>query len=662
MLCCFVNFAAAEKTSVNNQFLDLSIEELLDVKVVNVTSVSRRSQKLTEVASAIFVITQNDIRRSGATSIPEALRMAPGVQVGRISADKWAVSIRGFNGFASRKVQVLIDGRSDYSPLMAGTLWAQQDTLIEDIERIEIIRGPAATVWGTNAVNGIINVITKKASDTQGTFLTAGGGSFERGFFGARYGGKINEKTPFRVYAKVFTRGNTETLLGANNKDNWRSVRGGGRLDHTSGIDQLTLHGELFYNSLGDTLNRSSLNLPVTSSSDRGHQEGGYIRFRWDRVYSEQSSFRLQAAYDQNNYQLLPFSKYEAKSFDVDLQHRFPLLERHDLTWGAHYRSNSNKVLDTEVLTFSPRQRNNHFFSLFIRDEITLMPNRLMFTLGTRLDHNEFTGLEIQPNARIMWTPNAENSIWIAVSRAVRTPSRVEHDAIARTGFKAGSLGPIPVQAVLQGLNKFNSEKLLAYELGYRHQFSERASIDIAGFINDYSQLRDLSFGALALSSGLPQQFILPVLPTNKASALTYGFEVSADWKPLDKWHLQSSYSYLDMHISSTKQLKQFDPTTGGADKVNPQHQLSLRSNYDISEKIQLNLWLRYTSKIEFYNIPDYVTMDAKLAFKPVKNIELFLVGQNLFSESHREFVSDIVPSTAARIPRGIFVGARWQF
>ncbi|WP_292990202.1 TonB-dependent siderophore receptor, partial [Nitrosomonas sp.] len=287
------------------------------------------------------------------------------------------------------------------------------------------------------------------------------------------------------------------------------------------------------------------------------------------------------------------------------------------------------------------------------------------FTLGTRLGHNDFSGLEIQPNARLMWTPNEKHSIWMSVSRAVRTPSRAENDVTNTVGqfdMPGLSVLPIPILITLQGNSSFNSEKLIAYELGYRHQFSPQASIDIAGFINDYSQLRDLSLGALSLRTGLPQQFILPALVNNKASALTYGFEVSTDWKPLNKWRLQSSYSYLDMHISSNDLLKRLDPTTGGADKVSPQHQLSLRSNYDFSEKLQLNLWMRYISKIAFYDIPDYVTMDAKLAFKPVKNVELFLVGQNLFSENHREFVADTIPSIPSVIPRGIYVGARWQF
>ncbi|MEI2657699.1 MAG: TonB-dependent receptor [Nitrosomonas sp.] len=664
IFCSFASLVLANGKSANNQFLDLSLQELMNIKVVNVSSVSRHSQKLTEVASAVFVITQDDIRRSGATSIPDALRMAPGVQVERIGTDKWAVSIRGFNGFSADKVQVLIDGRSDYSPLIAGTLWAQQDTLMEDIERIEIIRGPAATVWGTNAVNGVINVITKNAASTQGALLTAGGGSFEHGFGSARYGGKINEDTPFRIYAKGFSRDNTVSLSGGNAHDQWHSVRGGFRLDHARGIDQFTLQGEGFFNATGNT---TSQNYPISNPIQIGTQEGGYMRFRWDRVFSDQSSLMFQAAYDRNHFRLLPIMEYKAESVDIDFQHRFPLFDKHNLIWGGHYRANHNKVINTEIMQFNPQERTNHFFSGFIRDEVALIPKHLLFSLGTRVDHNDFTGLEIQPSTRLTWVPNSQNSVWIAISRAVRTPSRTEQDARVTYGNLTNLLGmsnlPVSIHGILQGINSFDSEKLLAYELGYRHQFSSRASIDIAGFVNDYSNLRDFSFGALALSSGLPQQLILPIFPNNKAAALTYGFEVAADWKPLEKWRLQGNYSYLNIHTSLSNELfRNFDPTSGGASKVNPQHQLSFRSNYDITEKLELNLWLRYTSNISFYNIPSYAAMDAKLIWKPMRNVELFAVGQNLLSGSHREFEADTLSSVSTLIPRGVYVGAQWRF
>ena len=657
--------AIAENKTVDNQFMNLSIEELMNVKV---TTASRSPQKLTQVAAAVFVITQDDIRRSGATNIPDALRMAPGVQVERVGTDKWAVSIRGFNGVYDNKLQVLMDGRSVYSPIFSGVLWEQQDTLMEDIERIEVIRGPAAVSWGSNAVNGVINIITKKAADTQGTLLTAGGGSFEQGFVGARYGGKINEETPFRVYAKGFSRDHTQSLSGGNANDQWHSARGGFRADHNRGIDQFTLQGDLFSNFDGSALDKNGLSLsPTLTSGMRGHNEGGNIRFRWDRTFSESTSFMLQVYYDRNRSQLLPVGKFDAESFDIDMQYRFPLFDRHNITWGANYRLYHNKIFDTSLTTFSPRERTNHLIGTFIRDDITLIPDRLLFTLGSRFEHNDFTGMEIQPNARLMWTPNTENSIWMAVSRAVRTPSRAEIDSLINLtpqfqAFPGLPTLPFPIAASLQGGNHFNSEKLIAYELGYRHQFSPQASIDMTGFINDYSQLRDTNFGTLSLSTGLPRQFLFPIIANNQGSALTYGVETSVDWKPRDNWRLQGSYSFLNIDFSTNSAFKKTDPSSGAASKANPQHQLSVRSNYDFSERLQLNLWLRYTSAISLYNIPSYVTMDAKLAYKPTKNTELFVVGQNLFSQNHQEYVSDFIPIVPVFIPRGIYAGAQWRF
>lgn len=337
--------------SLDNRLLDLSIEELMKIEV---TSASRRSQKLSEVSSAIFVITQDDIRRSGATSIPEALRMAPSVEVARVGTDKWSISVRGFNGRFANKLQVLMDGRSVYTPLFSGVIWSQQDTLIEDIERIEVIRGPGATVWGANTVNGVINIITKKAADTQGMLVTTGGGSFEQGFAGVRYGGKFNEDTPFRIYAKGFSRDNTTSLSGTNVHDNWRSARAGFRLDHRRGIDQLTLQGDIFVNSIGDSLLQPSLAAPHTRLDIVDSKEkGGNIRLRWDRTLSEKYSIMLQTYYDRVNNHLAPWTKY-AESFDVDFQHRLPLFTRHDVTWDLNYRLYNNKVQETELTTFTP--------------------------------------------------------------------------------------------------------------------------------------------------------------------------------------------------------------------------------------------------------------------------------------------------------------------
>ncbi|GJL76725.1 TonB-dependent siderophore receptor [Nitrosomonas sp.] len=651
------------KLDNNPALFDLSIEELMNIEV---TTVTRRAQKLSEVASAVFVITQDDIKRSGVTSIPEALRMAPGVEVARIGTDKWSVSIRGFNGRFANKLQVLMDGRSVYNPLFAGVQWEQQDTLMEDIERIEVIRGPGSALWGANAVNGIINIITKKAADTQGTFLTAGGGSFEQGFVGARYGGKINDNTPYRFYAKGFTRDNMRSISGENANDAWHSGRGGFRVDHSRGIDQFTLQGDLFYSAHGEKLDKSLLSAPLADAA-RGHSEGGNIRLRWDRTFSDKSAFMLQTYYDRVDYRLMTTSRYSMESFDIDFQHRFPLFDRHDLTWGTNYRLYHNNVSSTEIISFSPREQTNHLASVYIRDEITLLPQHLQLTLGVRLDHNDFTGLEIQPNARLMWMPDTRNSVWLSVSRAVRTPSRSENDVSLNARTISGIPGisnsiPLPVLAQISGTSSFNSEKLIAYELGYRHLFSTRASIDTTAFFNDYSKLRDISAGTPFLQTAFPPHLILPARFTNSASGYTYGVEISADWRPHEQWRLQGNYSYLDIHINSGSVLEQNNPMSDSTARGSPRHQISLRSNYDFSEKMQFNLWLRYVSSRDFYQIPGYVTMDAKLAFKPAKNVELFLVGQNLFSQNHREITSNFPASVSTYIPRGIYAGAEWRF
>jgi len=649
--------------SIDNELLTMSIEELMKIEV---TSASRRSQKLSEVSSAIFVITQDDIRRSGATSIPEALRMAPGVEVARLGTDKWAISVRGFNGRFANKLQVLMDGRSVYTPLFSGVIWSQQDTFMEDIERIEVIRGPGATVWGANAVNGVINIITKKAADTQGTLLTGGGGSFERGFVGVRYGGKLNEETPFRVYAKAFSRDPMHSLSGVSVRDDWQSARAGFRLDHSRGIDQLTVQGDVFINSIGDSLLQPALTAPFTRLDIADAKEkGGNIRLRWDRNFSDKSSIMLQTYYDRVHNQLAPWTKY-AESFDVDFQHRLPLFTHHDVTWGINYRLYNNKVPETELTTFTPQQKTNHNISAFVRDEITLLPDQLRLSLGTRIDHNDFTGLEVQPSGRLMWTPNEQNSLWISVSRAVRIPSRGENDVTiagrVMQSFPGMPTLPIPIMMVVQGNNRFDSEKLIAYELGYRHQFASNASIDIAGFFNDYSQLRDFRFGQITQGVGIHPHLVLPIFFGNQASAHSYGVEASIDWRPYEKWRLQGSYSYLNIHMNSSAEFKQLDSTSGGADKANPHQQFSLRSNYDFSERLQLNLWLRYVSGLTFYHIPNYVTMDAKLAWKPINNTEVFVVGQNLLSQHHQESQSDFIPSIPTRIPRGIYAGIEWRF
>lgn len=666
--------SSESKDSVHpkKDLLQLSLEELMNVAIV---SASKKKQKLADAPAAVFVITSDDIRRSGATSIPEALRMAPGVQVGRIGTDKWSVSIRGFNGRFSNKLLVLIDGRSVYTPLSSGVIWSQQDVLMEDIDRIEVVRGPGATLWGVNAVNGVINILTKHATQTQGALLTIGGGSFEQGFASARYGGKITENTAYRIYAKGFKRDHTTTLSGNSAHDNWHSARAGFRIDHTRDIDELTVQGDIFVNDISDALIPLNASPSAALNVINRKEFGGNIRLRWDRKLSEQSSIMFQTYYDRVQNQLAPQTKH-ADSFDVELQHRFPLFNTHDITWGLNYRLFHTHAINTFITSFFPQTRSNYFVSGYVRDEIELLPEQLKFSLGVRLGYNNLSGIEVQPNARLMWTPNSRNSIWASVSRAVRTPARGEQDVLINMGISppqpdlTGSQLPI-MQAVL-GSNHFNAEELLAYELGYRHQFNNRASLDITGFFNDYDHLRDFALGAIQPTSGAHRDLILsiiqqdhlmlPIFFTNKGSAHAYGAEISIDLIPHEKWRLQGNYSYLTISTKSNPAFTAIDASTGGAGKANPHHQLSLRSNFDLSEKLQFNLWLRYVSGLSFYAISDYVTMDANMTWKPVKNIEFFLVGQNLFKQQHRESQSDFIRTVPSTVPRGIYTGVRWEF
>lgn len=644
---------------------DLSLEQLMGIQVV---TASRRAQDISSIPSAVFVITQDDIRRSGVTSIPEALRMAPGVQVARLSTDKWSISIRGFNGRYANNIQVLVDGRSVYNALFSGTLWEQVDTYMEDIDRIEVVRGPSAAVWGANAVNGVINIITKKASETQGLSITAGGGSFERGFIGGRYGGTMGDHTSYRVYAKGFTRQSLKSNQGKSTNSEWHDARGGFRLDHEQDNDEFTAQGDFYYRAYGDTIDKTVLAAPLIQiEKDRASDIGGNIRLRWERALSDESSFVLQTYYSHSEYDLKTGAPFREHSFDIDANHSFVFMDHHRITWGANYRLYHNKVHGSEIVTFNPRVRTKHQFGLYVRDDISLIPSKLNLVIGTRFDHNDYTGFEIEPNIRLIWTPDQKNSIWGAVSRAVRTPSRAENDI--KINVQASHWIPLsperlPIPALVQynGKSDFKSEKLLAFELGYRHKFSQQASIDIATFYNRYSDMRNVILNGVAHQLTYPPHILVDVGVNNDASGETYGVEVSADWRVRENWRLQANYTFLRMHIHSDSLLKTYDPVTGSASKVSPKHQFAMRSNYDFSERLQLNLWLHYISSVDLYDIAGYITMDAKLAYQINKNTELFVVGQNFLQKHHREIESDFIRTLPSRVPRGIYAGFNLQF
>lgn len=659
---------AGDETDLTN----LPLESLMDLRV---TSVSKKSQLLTEAAAAVFVITQDDIRRSGATTIPDLLRMVPGVQVARIDSSKWAISSRGLNGRFSNKLLVLQDGRSLYTPLFAGVYWEVQDTVLEDIERIEVIRGPGAALWGANAVNGVINIITKSAENTRGGLVSAGGGTSERGFGSVRYGLNIGDNTSLRLYVKHLERDSGLDANGNNTHDAWHMTRGGFRLDSKpSGRDTLTLQGEYYDGSLQESYKIFSFPTPPNSAFSRNIDTttaviGANILGRWQRSLSGSDGLSLQLYYDHNERNMLVLPQ-KLDTLDLDFQHRFSAFAGQDIVWGLGYRFGHYDVSNTPTLSFLKQQESNSLFSAFVHDEITLVPEKLSLILGSRFERNDYTGLEIQPNGRIIWTPAPGHTVWGAVSRAVRTATRGEQDI----EYRYRNL-PVPATAdnpngllrlEIDGSRDFKSEELLAYEVGYRVEPAARMSLDIALYYNVYKRLRILKPGADFVETpvGAPANAVQQFILSNDMHGSAYGAEISADWLPCPWWRLQAAYSYerLTMHLdgTSTDAINK-----GNAEGDTPRHQASLRSGFYLGRQVTLDLWLRgtdYLASIDGISIPGYITMDARLAWKPLRNLELALVGQNLFDRRHPEFIPEYINSIPSEVVRSVYGKLTWKF
>jgi len=634
----------------------MSMEDLMNLQV---TSVSKRTQKVADAAAAIFVITQEDIRRSGATSIPEALRLAPGLEVARIDQNKWAIGSRGFNGRFDNKLLVLIDGRSVYTPLFSGVYWNVQDVMLEDVDRIEVIRGPGATLWGANAVDGVINVITKKAKATQSAVVTAGAGTDERAAGGVRYGGKLGDNTYYRAYTKYFDWGPSAYPSGMTAHDGWDALRGGFRADWTpAGANSLTVQGDVYRSRFDETLTVASLSAPYSNTfPNDGKYSGGNILGRWNHT-SERSSMSLQMYYDNTTITDHSLFGDHQNILDLDFQHGFHVGDSQQFVWGLGYRSIRDKNESSFTVSLQPNQVTLNQFSTFLQDEISLVDNRLQITLGSKFERNEFTGFEIEPNARLLWNLTPNQSVWTAVSRAVRTPALTEeglrlNSAVIPPGAPSNPT-PFPAVIAVFGSHQFNSEDLLAYELGYRVQATSNLSLDIATFYNNYSNLRTAEPGTpFVEGSPAPTDIVIPFVAGNKMSGGTYGVELFADWKVVPKWRLAGSYSYLQMDIH--KNANSLDPTPDNPNGSSPRHQWYLRSSIDLPKHFDQDTTLRFVDQLPGLNVPSYYSLDAHLGWRPVTRVELSIGGQNLLNNWHFEFMPDFVNTSPTVVKRSIF-------
>ncbi len=650
---CSATVVAAQASSLEPSTLtELSLEQLMNVEV---TSVSRKAQKISHSAAAVFVITREDISRTGASNIPDLLRMVPGLNVARIDSSKWAISSRGFNGRFANKLLVLIDGRTVYDPTFSGVFWDVQDTLLEDIDRIEVIRGPGATLWGANAVNGVINVITRHSRETRGGLVVGGGGSEERGFTGLRYGGQLLENGFGRGYFKYFDRGSFESPSGEDAGDSWRMFRGGGRFDwQGTSRDVLTLQGDLYGGDENQVTISPSFGFPFrVSRSDNTEIFGGNLLGRWQRELSDNSDFAFQVYYDRTERKNLQLD-LSLDVLDLDFQHRWKAGSRHDIIWGVGYRHYQDSVVGDAEIQFDKEHRNACRLGFFVQDEISLIDDRLSCLVGTKLEQNSFSGFEIQPNLRLLWSPHPEHSFWGAISRAVRTPSRGELDA----GFLQRVLpGPVPTLVILTGNEDFQSEELTAYELGYRWRLSSSFSLDVAAFHNEYSHLRTFETGSPVF---IRDAFVIPVQAANEMDGATHGVEVVADWHAASWWHLQAGYTFLKIQLSPTGDSN--DATAMLAEGESPQHQFSLRSMMSFPHNVQVDGWLRYVDALPTGGIPSYITLDTRLAWRPHPSLELAIVGQNLLDDSHPEFSAEILDTLTTEVPRSVYGKITWQF
>jgi iron complex outermembrane receptor protein len=653
----------------STDFTQFSLEQLKDVVIV---SVSKKPETISDVAAAVYVITQEDIRRSGVTSIPEALRLAPGVQVARITATDWAINIRGLNDQFAQDLLVMIDGRVVYNHVFSGVFWDIQDTLIEDIDRIEVIRGPGAALWGANAVNGVINIITKHSNETQDWQTVALIGNEEQ-IGSVRYGSTFAKGTQYRAYGKFFNRGDLADVSldslneppnpnDAQSSDNWRSGRGGFRIDMGPGhglseysADAFTLQGEAYTNRYDKEFERRSIIFPSARSTQTDNTEetskatGFHIMGRWQHTIASDSEAIFQFYYDNSQKDYDPGSG-QIHTTDVDFQHRLPFGEKHDVVWGLEYKYISDKFDDSLNIQMDPSTLDQTQWSAFVQDEIKIIPELLTFIAGSKFEHNEFTGLEIQPSIRALYTPDKCYSMWAAVSRAVRVPSRLELHGLTSDLVDLPAIDPnAPVEVTTRGNQHLDSEKLTAIEFGLRLKPTPRVWLDTTVFFNDYINLIGLE-----LSDNDPTDDRIDLGYDNNRSGQAYGLEAMLDCKVTGIWLVGASYTYLHALIDENK-VAAPNITDLLSQGSNPRHLFSVRSYLDITPQVDFDVWLRFVGRLPERDIDGYTVMDTRLAWRPKTRIEISLVAQNLLESGHSEF-------STLEVERSVYGKIDWNF
>jgi iron complex outermembrane receptor protein len=639
----FVPFAHAQDIDALE---DISLENLGNV----VTSVSKRPEDPFKSAAAIYVITQEDIRTSGATHIAEVLRGVPGLQVAHIDSSNWAISSRGFSDNFANKLLVIVDGRTVYTPLFSGVYWDIQDVVLEDVERVEVIRGPGAALWGANAVNGVINIITKRAEKTQGTYVSQLVGGEDKSITEARYGGASGDNLFYRTHIKYARRDGSDVAGGSDANNTWNSGKAGFRVDNEVSPDRkITVQGDAYNADIDLDLFIPSLTTPpVEFSRDSISSRGMNVLGRWQESHGNGFDSTFQLYYDFQSPDYISLSQ-DIHTVDFDYQTSWKMDDRNHLVWGGGYRLIDDEFENSSTITLTPDNRTLRLYSAFVQDTIAIVHNLVDLTVGSKFEHNDYTGFEFQPSARIGWYPTQDQTVWGSVGRAVRTPSRAENDMALNV------LANPPAMVQQQSNRGFESEELIAYEAGYRVRPTTTTSLDIATFYNDYDELRTFEFGAIQVDGA--GNVIAPAMVDNLGKGHSYGAEVSATWDVNPKWSLSSTYSYLKLNMKLDPASS--DVTLLQEETKAPDHQFSIRSHYYFTDNIEMTNTAYYVDDITFsgvgtFDVDDYVRFDTRLAWKPTPGMEFSIVGQNLLDDKHPEFAAPL-HGAANEIERAVY-------
>jgi iron complex outermembrane recepter protein len=641
---------------------DLTTRSIEDLMQIEVTSVSKTGQSLSRTAAAVFVISQVDITQSGATNVPDLLREVPGVDVSEINGNTWAISARGLNGRFSNELLVLVDGRPVYTQTSGGVYWDTVDLPLEDIDRIEVIRGPGGSVWGANAVNGIVNIITKSSADTHGGLVVAGGGNVDQGFGTVQYGGKAGKNPDYRIYAKYLNQDHLSDSAGQDGGDGWHMIRGGFRTDSVlSSQDKLMIQGDIYSAREGiPTIVYPSVTATALQNTEQlANLSGGFLEGAWDHAFSPHSGTTMRVSYDR--YERGDILQESRSTLDFDFQHHFTGWTRHSIVWGVAYLYSPSNFVGNLTASFVPARFTNQLFTSFVQDEIAVIPARLFLTVGTVLEHNSYTGFDLMPNVRLGLTLSPRRTLWAAVSKVDRTPSELDTSARSTLSGFMGQ-GGTPSLVTFIGNPLVKNERLIGYEMGYRTMVLKELSLDFAAYYNSYSN-QETSEPSIPFleNTPAPTHVIVPITYENLMHGATYGIEVSANWQPTKRWTLSPGYAFEHIHMYVAPH-SQDTTSVSEAEGSSPDNSAQLRSHLLVGHGWTWDASAYFFGRLTDPSEASYTRLDTQVSWRLNERASLSFVGQNLLKDHHEEFVDSTGSARTTEVKRSAYAKLTWHF